>query len=89
MVDLSPDLLEGAANQIARTARESSESDDAETCLLWGQEDALDSVLYALTREHYAAELQALSDREAELEEREDAIREERRLVGLLEGFDV
>jgi hypothetical protein len=53
----------------------------AETRLLWGQEDALDSVLYDITRKHYAAELQALSDREEELLDRQEAIRQECKLA--------
>jgi hypothetical protein len=49
--------------------------------LLEEQADALDSVLDAITREHYAAELEALSDREEELRDRQDAILEECRLA--------
>ena len=74
MADLLPALIEAAA----------------ETLLLRGQEDALDSVLYDMTREHYAAELQALSDREEELLDRHDAILQECRLaVDLLVGDGV
>ena len=83
MADLSPELLEAAANQFARAVCEPSESfaEAAETRLLWGQEDALDSVLYDITRKHYAAELQALSDREEELLDRQEAIRQECKLA--------
>ena len=82
MADLSPELLVTAANQVARAACEPSEQfDEAETRLLWGQEDAFYSVLYDITRKHYAAELQALSDREEELFGRQEAIRQECKLA--------
>jgi hypothetical protein len=74
MTDLSPELLEAAANRIMRASGVPSEDD-------YERQDAHDRLLYAVTASHYAAEAEPDEDDEDSWA-RLDEIAEHRKLTG-------